>query len=122
MTCIPYFVLRRDKYLTFSLVTTGIVIAEMVWTLTLFYHLTKNDIRHKILAILNTPGLGVTDSDLILQAITWYADQNADFIDAYNAAWLLDQGMTTVCTFDRKHFARLPGVTARAPGVVESSA
>jgi uncharacterized protein len=99
-----------------NLVTTGIVIAEMVWTLASFYHLTKNDIRHKILAVLNTPGLTVTDNDLILQAITWYADQNVDFIDAYNTAWLLDQGLTTAYTFDRKHFARLPGITTRVPG------
>ncbi len=99
-----------------TLVTNTLVIAEIVWTLESFYHLTKNDVREKILAILNTPGLDVVDSDQILQAITWYADQNIDFIDAYSAVWLLDRKMSTAYTFDRKHFARLPGITVRVPG------
>jgi predicted nucleic-acid-binding protein len=101
------------------LVTNSLVIAEIVWTLESFYHLTKNDIREKVLAILNTPGLEVADNDQVLQAIIWYVDQNIDFIDAYNAAWLLDQGMTVAYTFDRKHFSRLSGVTVRVPGVEE---
>jgi len=98
-----------------KLITNPLVIAEIVWTLESFYRLTKTSIQEKVLAILNTPGLEVADGDRILQAIAWYADQNVDFADAYNAAWLLDQGMTVAYTFDRKHFSRLAGVTVRAP-------
>jgi predicted nucleic-acid-binding protein len=103
-----------------SLITNTLVIAEIVWTLEAFYHLAKDDIREKVLAILNTPGLEVANNDQILQAIIWYVDQNIDFIDAYNAAWLLDQGMTVAYTFDRKHFSRLSGVAVRVPGVEET--
>lgn len=102
------------------LVTNSLVIAEIVWTLESYYQLSKADIREKILAILNTPGLEVADSDQVLQAIVWYADQNVDFIDAYNATWLLEQGTTVACTFDRKHFSRISGVTVRVPGVEEA--
>ena len=98
------------------LVTNSLVIAEIVWTLESFYQLTKGDIRQKVLAILNTPGLDVADTHFILQATAEYADQNVDFADAYNAAWLLGQGMTTAYTFDRKHFSRLAGVAVRVPG------
>jgi len=98
------------------LVINPLVIAEIVWTLESFYQLTKDDIRQKVLAILNTPGLDVLDTHLVLQAITEYTDQNVDFADAYNAAWLLGQEMTTVYTFDRKHFSRLARVTVRVPG------
>jgi predicted nucleic-acid-binding protein len=103
-----------------SLITNTLVIAEIVWTLESFYHLAKDDIREKVLAILNTPGLKVAGSDQVLQAITWYADQNVDFNDAYSAAWLLDQGMTVAYTFDRKHFSRLSGVTVRVPKAEET--
>lgn len=99
-----------------ALVTSTLVIAEIVWTLESFYQLTKDDIREKVLAILNTPGLDVADADQILQAITWYADHNVDFADAFNAVWLLDQGITTAYTFDQKHFSRFTGVTVRVPG------
>lgn len=98
-----------------TLVTNSLVLAEMVWTMESFYHLERTDIQAKILAILNTPGLDVIDRDLLLQAILWYVEKNVDFIDAYNAAWLLDQGMSTACTFDRKHFARFDGITVRVP-------
>lgn len=99
-----------------TLVTNSLVIAEIVWTLESFYGLTKSDIQEKVLAILNTPGLQVADDNLILQAIDWYATQNIDYIDAYNGAWLLAEGLTTVYTFDRKHFIRLPGVEVKVPG------
>jgi hypothetical protein len=59
---------------------------------------------------------GVLDGDLLLQAITWYVEQEVDFIDAYNAAWLLAQGMEVAYTFDRKHFSRLDGISVCVPG------
>lgn len=98
-----------------QLVTNSLVLAEIVWTLESFYHLSKSDVQEKILAILNTPGLEVADGDLALQAISWYVTCNVDFIDAYNTAWLLSQGLDTIYTFDRKHFTRLPGVIVQVP-------
>jgi predicted nucleic-acid-binding protein len=98
------------------LVTNSMVLAEIVWTLGSFYHLEHDDIREKVLAILNTPGMEVVEGDLVLQAITWWVQKNVDFIDAYNVAWLLAQGLETISTFDRKHFSRLEGVKVWTPG------
>ncbi len=98
-----------------SLGTTGLVIAEIVWTLESYYHIAKKDIQAKVLAILNTVGLDIADSDLILQAIGWYVEKNVDFIDAYNASWMLKNGVCTVYTFDQKHFSRFEGIVAEAP-------
>ncbi len=98
------------------LVTNGLVMAEMVWTLESFYRLSRREIKDKVLAILNTPGLELVDRDLVLEAVVGYADRGVDFIDAYNGAWMLRQGITVACTFDRKHFGRLEGVTVKVPG------
>ena len=98
-----------------ALVTTGLVIAEMIWTLESFYHLSREDIQGKILAILHTPGLQVTDSDLISRAVVWYAGKNVDFIDAYHAAWMLREGVARAYTFDQKHFRRFDGIAAEIP-------
>jgi predicted nucleic-acid-binding protein len=98
------------------LVVNGLIVAEIVWTLESFYRLTRVSIAEKVRAILNTPGIEVTDGDLVLQAVADYADKNVDFIDAYNGAWLLAQGMSVALTFDQLHFSRLDGVTARVPG------
>lgn len=107
--------LKRAANRQISLVTNSLVIAEIVWTLESFYKLPKVAVQEKVLAILNTPGLEVADGDLVLQAINGYVENNVDFIDAYNGGWLLAQGLTTAYTFDRTHFARLPGVTTVVP-------
>ena len=108
--------LRRAAAGEIVLVVNGMVIAEIVWVLESFYHLPRTEVRDKVLAILNTPGLEVTDGDVVLQAVVWYTDQNVDFIDAYNAAWMLKREIHQVYTFDRRHFARIEGVTAQVPG------
>jgi predicted nucleic-acid-binding protein len=97
-------------------VTNSLVIAEIVWTLESYYRLSRENIQDKVLAILNTPGLEVADADNILQAIYWYVDKNVDFIDAFNASWMLSQGVRSVCTFDRRHFARLAELEIIVPG------
>jgi predicted nucleic-acid-binding protein len=108
--------LRDASHGDFLFLTNSLVIAEIVWTLETYYQLGKEDIQSKVLSILNTPGLEVEDGDLILKAILWYADRNVDFIDAFNAAWMVHQGINTVTTFDQKHFSRFEGITTVVPG------
>jgi uncharacterized protein len=108
--------LQRAALGEIVLVTTSLVIAEIVWTLTSFYGLSREQIRDRVLAILNTPGLEIAESDLLIEAATNYAAKNVDFIDAYNAAWMVQQQLSTAYTFDRKHFARFEAITVKAPG------
>jgi predicted nucleic-acid-binding protein len=108
--------LRRASAGEIVLVINSLVIAEIVWTLESYYGLARDSVKSKILAILNTPGLEAAEGDLLLQAISWYADKNIDFIDAFNAAWLLARGLTTAYTFDHKHFSRLEGIRVQVPG------
>ncbi len=100
----------------FQFVINPLVIAEIVWTLESYYQQPKSRIQAQILAILNTPGLDVADSDLVLQAIHGYVEKNVDFIDAFNAAWMQQQGIVSVCTFDEKHFKRFEGIHTLVPG------
>jgi predicted nucleic acid-binding protein len=99
-------ILRRAANGELTLVTNALVMAEIVWTLESFYHLPPEQVQDKVLAILNTPGLDVIDSKLVVQAILWHVEKSVDFIDAYNAAWMINQGIDTIFTFDRKHFER----------------
>lgn len=64
---------------------------------------------------MNTPGLLVENADLVGQAVSAYAALNVDFVDAFNALWMTGQGLDRVATFDTRHFARLPGITALTP-------
>lgn len=98
-----------------NLVTISIVIAEIVWTLESYYELDKKEIQEMILGILNTDGLDVIDSDLLLQAIVLYTDKNVDFTDAFNAAWMIKNNIDKIYTFDQKHFRRFEGIAAELP-------
>ena len=108
--------LRRAVDGEIILVTNSLVMAEIVWVLDDYYQQSRDDIRDKVLAILNTPGLEVIGRDSVFQAVTWFAKKNVDFIDAYNAAWMLAQEMDVVYTFDHKHFSRLEEIKVRVPG------
>jgi len=101
----------------YTLITNPMVIAEIVWTLESYYQLSPSEAQRRVLAILNTPGIEVFEGDLVLQAVLWHVEKNVDFIDAYNAGWMLDQGLTIACTFDRRHFARFEGIQLQTPGV-----
>jgi len=108
-------IIRRAAKGQVALVTTSMVIAEIVWTLESYYELEKTEIQNMVLGILNTEGLNIIDSDLILQAIIPYAEKNVDFIDAFNAAWMNKNNISKAYTFDQKHFNRFEGIIAEAP-------
>lgn len=99
-----------------ALVTNSLAIAEIVWALESFYRLAPGDIRDRILAILNTPGLEVVDGDMILQAVSAYVEKGVDLIDALNAAWMPAHGLRQACTFDPRYLARFEGLSVHVPG------
>jgi predicted nucleic-acid-binding protein len=98
-----------------QLITNELVIAEIVWTLETYYKIPKKRIKGDILAILNTPGLTVNNDDIIIQAIAWYEEKNIDFIDAYNASWMLLHDVKEIYSFDERHFRRIADVKCCAP-------
>lgn len=98
-----------------TLRTSLLVIAEIIWTLESFYKLDRHDIAAKAEKILNTPQLECPEADLIFQALDFYAEKNVDFIDAFHAFLLREQGFTQIVTFDRKHFKRVDWLEIREP-------
>jgi len=98
-----------------ALHTSSLGMAEIVWTLESYYDLPRDEIRNRILAVLNTPGLHVENADLVAQAVSAYAALNVDFVDAFNALWMTAHGLDRVATFDTKHFSRLPAINAVTP-------
>lgn len=98
-----------------TLRTNALVFTEIVWTCESYYQLPKGDIKDMVLMILNTPGLEIADRDLITEAIFTYADESSDYIDAFSASWMKQQGIETIYTFDQKHYTRIQGICAKAP-------
>jgi len=97
----------------FKLVTTEMVIAEVVWVLESGYSLKNTDIAPLIRGILATPGLNVINEGLVARAIELYESANIDFIDGYIAAVMEKHGITELYSFDRKHISRLKEITRK---------
>lgn len=95
--------LRKPLKKKDSLFTTDLVIAEVVWVLESFYKLGKNYTRGKLEKILNTPNLTCPNKDLILLALTLYAKETIDFIDAYNALILKKVGISEIYSYDKDY-------------------
>ena len=94
--------------------TTEMVIAEIIWVLESYYELPKKEVQDMVEKILITPFLFCPQKDLILNALTLYSDKNIDFIDAYNASILREQGVKKVYSYDR-HFDKIDWVSRIEP-------
>ena len=93
-----------------KLVTSDLVIAEIVWTLESFYEKSKKQIAEFIQGILSTPNLTVENADLVAIAVRIYEEKNVDFIDAYSYAYMKKHKISVIKTFDRKHFKRFSDI------------
>ncbi|MGB9736110.1 MAG: PIN domain-containing protein [bacterium] len=93
----------------------SIVIAELVWVLESFYEMKATDITGIVQAILNTPGIEVTDRQVIESALLLYKSQNIDLIDAWIIEFAKDRNIKAIYTFDKKHFKRVKDIEIRKP-------
>jgi predicted nucleic-acid-binding protein len=64
-------VLKRANKGEIDLYTSVLTLAEIVWTLESYYELPREDIRDKVIAILNTPGLHVEEADRHFNRVQW---------------------------------------------------
>lgn len=97
------------------LVSTEMVIAEVVWVLESSYGLKSSRVAPLIRAILATSGLEVINASLVAIALDYYETKNIDFIDGYIAAVMQKQGITELYSFDKKHISRIKTISRKEP-------
>jgi predicted nucleic-acid-binding protein len=103
----------KDKGMT--LYVLPVTILEIVWVTEKVYRLSRMAIRELVEAILNTPQLKCPLEQLFRQALITYETQNIKFADAVMGYWGLNEGLSTVYTYDEKDFKRIPGLQVRKP-------
>ncbi len=96
------------------LIIDEIVVAEAVWVLTSFYKFSKEQVSEVLIPILAAPGIEMFDKNGVLLALTLYAQQNVDFVDALLSVHMQRAGVPDLISYDR-HFDRLPGVRRWPP-------
>ena len=98
-----------------QLLTTEMVIAEVVWVLESFYNLDNRAIGPMVKAILATPGLEVINGTLVEKAVEHYMGKNIDFIDSYIAAVMERHKVSEIFSYDKKHLARIKTIQRLEP-------
>ena len=90
-----------------KLLVAPITIAEVVWTLELFYKIPRKEIADVLSAFICSDGIEAEEADVVLFALKSYKESNVDFIDAYLSHYMAKLGNNKIFTFDKKHFSRL---------------
>lgn len=97
-----------------ALVTSGMVIAELVWTLLSYYKVAKAEVVEKISIIVSTENVYIPDKNIITDALVLYSRKNIDYIDAYNAVFMKYHTLDEIYSYDRD-FDAIEGVKRSEP-------
>ncbi len=96
------------------LVTSTLVIAEMIWTLASYYRVSKEQIIEKVSIIIGSDAVQIPDKDLVAEALLLYGRKNVDYIDAYNSVLMRQLGLKEIYSYD-KDFDKLETVRRLEP-------
>jgi predicted nucleic-acid-binding protein len=82
------------------------VLTEAVWTLERFYKVPRNEISQKLIALLSFRGVRMASRESSIQALQYFANSHADFVDCLLAADSKLRRMP-IYTFDVTDFPKL---------------
>lgn len=97
-----------------ALATSGMVIAELIWTLSSYYNVPKACVIEKVSIVVGTESILIPDKDIIADALVIYSRKNIDYIDAYNAVFMKYHGVDEILSYDRD-FDRIEDVKRVEP-------
>jgi predicted nucleic acid-binding protein len=97
-----------------AITTSGMVIAELVWTLLSYYKVPKTEVIEKVTVIVGTKNLSIPDKHIVADALVLYGRKNIDFIDAYNAIFMRYHGLREIYSYD-EDFELMEDIQRREP-------
>jgi predicted nucleic acid-binding protein len=97
-----------------KIMTSSLVIFETVFTLQKTYKVPRQQIRTLLTPIIGLKGLRLPGKNIFYRAFDLYITHNISFADAYNAAYMLADGVSEIYTWDTE-FDKIEGVTRLEP-------
>ena len=94
--------------------TSGMVIAELIWTLLSYYKVPKAEVIEKVSVIVGTENIFIPDKDVLADALVLYARKNIDFIDAYNTVFMRYHGLREIYSYD-EDFETIEDIERKEP-------
>jgi len=98
-----------------KLITSDLVMAELILVLESSYDLKPAAITPMIRAILATPGLEVINGAVVGRALEIYQDQNVDFVDGHIVALTEKLNISEIYSFDKKHLSQIENIKRIEP-------
>ena len=97
-----------------TITTSGMVIAELVWTLLSYYKVPKAEVIEKVSVIVGTKNLSIPEKHIVADTLVLYARKNIAFIDAYNAVFMRYHGLREIYSYD-EDFELMEDIQRREP-------
>ena len=95
-------------------ITSPLVLFEIVFTLQSFYKVPREKIKELLSPILELRGLKLSDKEIYHSALDIYAKKNLSFADAFNAAIALKKGIKEIYSYD-EDFDKIEGIRRVVP-------
>lgn len=95
-------------------ITSSLVIFETIFTLQSFYKVPRQHIKDLMLPLISLRGLQLADKKVYNHTFDLYITKNISFADAYNAAYMLLEGIESIYSWDTD-FDKIEGVTRIEP-------
>lgn len=102
--------LLKDKNNTNILLDT--IIAEIIWVLSSYYLLDKEEVIEKIRALIHVDTIECNEV-LVNRSLTIWGENNISYIDAYLAS-VAELGNIQLYSYDKK-FNSIPSITIKEP-------
>ena len=83
-----------------NLLLTDVAVAEIIWLLISYYKLSRKEVVEKIYPILNLPSIDC-NKPVLIRALYIYKNFNVDYIDAYLAAFMDEENLEGIYSFDK---------------------
>ncbi|WP_448589401.1 PIN domain-containing protein [Thermodesulfobium sp.] len=106
--------LKRIEKNEEKVITTPLVIFEVIFTLQNYYKLPREEIKELLLPILNLRGLRLTFKPIFEKALEMYPQVNISFADIFNYCFMLEEGINEIYSYDGD-FDNLVGVKRVLP-------
>ena len=97
-----------------KVVTSPLVVFEVVFTLQRTYGVPSEGIRSMVGAIISLPGIRFAEKRLCLDALDVFVEQRISFADAYTVVHMIAREITEICSWV-SDFDKVEGITRIVP-------
>jgi len=95
-------------------ITSPLVLFEIVFTLQSFYGVPREKIKELLSPIIELRGLKLSNKEIYQLALDIYTEKNISFADAFNAAFALKRGIKEIYSYD-EDFDKIEGIRRVVP-------